>query len=262
MDADNELLLTTQEPARGWRFGWVLPILFRPRATMRRIVENAHPTSRTPLTLVVLAAVIHALVAGSIRAAAAAAGEVSLPQGFEFYTPEQQAQFMQAATATNNATFNYVLPAAGAALGVIVLWLLIGGLLHLVLTLFGGRGTSRSALNVAAWSFIPLLLRYVIQIVAMLMTDSLVASPGLAGFAPAGEGFFNAFLAGILSHVDIFLLWQIVLLWIGVHLSSRLPLLKSLLAVLATMLIVLALRALPAAVLAQFGGLTIIQPFL
>ena len=262
MDADNELLLTTQEPARGWRFGWVLPILFRPRATMRRIVENAHPTSRTPLTLVVLVAVIHALVAGSIRAAAAAAGEVSLPQGFEFYTPEQQAQFMQAATATNNTTFNYVLPAAGAALGVIVLWLLIGGLLHLVLTLFGGRGTSRSALNVAAWSFIPLLLRYVIQIVAMLMTDSLVASPGLAGFAPAGEGFFNAFLAGILSHVDIFLLWQIVLLWIGVHLSSRLPLLKSLLAVLATMLIVLALRALPAAVLAQFGGLTIIQPFL
>ncbi len=131
-----------------------------------------------------------------------------------------------------------------------------------MLTLFGGRGTSRSALNVAAWSFIPLLLRYVIQIVAMLMTDSLVASPGLAGFAPAGEGFFNAFLAGILSHVDIFLLWQIVLLWIGVHLSSRLPLLKSLLAVLATMLIVLALRALPAAVLAQFGGLTIIQPFL
>ncbi len=262
MDADNELLLTTQEPARGWRFCWVLPILFRPRATMRRIVENAHPTSRTPLTLVVLVAVIHALVAGSIRAAAAAAGEVSLPQGFEFYTPEQQAQFMQAATATNNATFNYVLPAAGAALGVIVLWLLIGGLLHLVLTLFGGRGTSRSALNVAAWSFIPLLLRYVIQIVAMLMTDSLVASPGLAGFAPAGEGFFNAFLAGILSHVDIFLLWQIVLLWIGVHLSSRLPLLKSLLAVLATMLIVLALRALPAAVLAQFGGLTIIQPFI
>ncbi len=262
MNAEDELLLTRQEAERAWRFDLVLPVLFRPRATLARIVENNYPTWRAPLVLLMLAAVIASVVAGSIKAAAAAAGEVTLPPGFEFYTPEQQAQFLQAATATNNATFNYLLPALGAALGIIVGWLLVGWLLHLLLTLLGGRGSSRSALNIAAWSAIPILVRYAVQIVAMLMTDRLVGAPGLSGFAPGGEGFANAFLAEVLSNIDIYLLWQIVLLLIGARLSSRLPRAKSWLAVLLTVAIVLALRALPAAVLAQFGGLTVIQPFL
>ena len=108
----------------------MLPVLFRPRSTLARIVENNQATWRTPIALLILASTVFALVAGSIKAAAAAAGEVTFPPGFEFYTPEQQAQFQQAATATNNTTFNYVLPALGAALGILIIWLLVGWLLH------------------------------------------------------------------------------------------------------------------------------------
>ncbi len=143
-----------------------------------------------------------------------------------------------------------------------MLWFVVGWLLHLVLTLLGGRGTSRAALNVAAWAALPALIRSLVQLVAMLATDQLIAAPGLAGFAPAGEGFANALLSGMLSNVDIYLLWQIVLLFIGVRLSSQLPALKCWLAILLTIVITLALRALPAAILAQFGGLTVIRPFL
>jgi hypothetical protein len=262
MAAEDELVLTQQEPDRAWRFDLVLPVLFRPRTTLGRIVAHHKPIWRAPLVLLILAAVASALVAGSIAARAAAAGQPTLPPDFEFLTPEQQAQFLQAATATNNPTFNYVLPALGAALGVIVVWLLIGWLLHLLLTLLGGRGTSGSALNVAAFAAAPALLRYGVQIVAMLVTGQAIAAPGLAGFAPAGEGFANALLAGMLSHVDVYLIWQIILLYIGVRLSSQLTRAKCWLAVLLTILIVLALRALPAAVLAQFGGMTVIRPFL
>lgn len=262
MNAEDELVLTTPTPGRAWRFELALPILFRPRATLARVVESDRPIWRAPILLLVLAAVAHALVAGSLKAAAAAAGELTLPPGFEFYTPEQQAQFMQAATATNNATFNYLLPALGAALGVIAVWLVVGWLLHLVLTLLGGRGTSGAALNVAAWSGMPIVVRLVVQLVAMLLTDHLIGAPGLSGFAPAGEGFLNALLAGVLANIDIYLLWQIILLVIGVRLSSQLPAARCWFAVLLTMLIVLALRALPGAILAQFGGLTVIQPFL
>jgi hypothetical protein len=96
----------------------------------------------------------------------------------------------------------------------------------------------------------------------MLTSDQLIAGPGLSGFAPAGEGITSALLGGILSSIDIYLVWQIVLLYIGVRVSSQLPRAKCWLAVLLTMIIVLALRALPAAILAQFGGLTVIRPFL
>lgn len=262
MNAEDELILTPQEPDRAWRFDLVLPVLFRPRSTFARIVENNHATWRTPLTLLILASIVSALIAGSIKAAAAAAGELTFPPGFEYYTPEQQAQFQQAATATNNTTFNYVLPAFGAALGVLIIWLLVGWLLHLIQTLLGGRGTSQGALNIAAWAAVPSLIRYAVQIVAMLMSDQLIPAPGLSGFAPAGEGVTSALVVGILSHIDIYLIWQILLLFIGVRLSSQLPRTKCWLAILLTIAIVLALRALPAAILAQFGGLTVIQPFL
>ena len=262
MNAEDELVLTPTEPDRAWRFDLVMPVLFRPWTGLGRVVAAARPLWRTPLLLLMLAAAASAVVAGSIKAAAAASGEITFPPGFEFYTPEQQAQFQQAATATNNTTFNYVLPALGAVLGVVVIWFLVGWLLHLLLTLLGGRGTSQAALNIAAWAALPTLLRYGVQIVAMLSTDRLISAPGLAGFAPAGEGFASALLAGVLSHIDIYLLWQILLLYIGVRLSSQLPRAKCWAAVLLTILMVLALRALPAAILAQFGGLTVIRPFL
>ena len=38
----------------------------------------------------------------------------------------------RAATATNNPNFNYVLPALGAVLGVLLMWLVVSWLLHLV----------------------------------------------------------------------------------------------------------------------------------
>lgn len=262
MNAEDELLLASSEPDRAWRFDLVLPTLFRPRATMARIVEHQRPTWRTPLTLVMLAAIGNALVAGSIKAAAAASGQITFPPGFEYYTPEQQAQFQQAATATNNSTFNYLLPALGAVLSVLVVWFMIGWLLHLIQTLFGGRGSSRAALNVAAWSFLPIALRFIVQIAVMLTSDQLIGGPGLSGFAPAGEGFGRALLAGALSMVDIYLLWQIILLYIGTSLSSQLSRAKCWAAVLLTIVIVLTLRALPAALMAQFGGLTVIRPFL
>jgi len=261
MDVQDELLPSSSNSNRAWRFDLVLPVLLRPRATLARIVANSHPTWRTPLVLLMLAAAGNALAAGTIKAAAAAAGEITFPPGFEYYTPEQQAQFQQAATATNNTTFNYLLPALGAVLSVIIVWFLIGWLMHLIQTLFGGRGTSRASLDIAAWSGLPLLVRYVVQIIVMLTSDQMIAGAGLSGFAPAGEGLGNALLAGILSHIDIYLIWQIVLLAIGLRLSSQLPRAKGWLTVLLTVIIMLALRALPAALLAQFGGLTVIQPF-
>lgn len=262
MNLEDDLLLSSSEPDRAWRFDLVLPMFVSPRATLARIVGNAHTIWRTPLLLIMLAAVASALVAGSIKAAAAATGQITFPPGFEFYTPEQQAQFQQAATATNNPTFNYVLPALGAAFGVIVIWFIIGWSLHLLQTLLGGRGTSRATLNIAAWAALPMIVRYAVEIAVMLTSDRLLAGAGLSGFAPLGEGIGRALLAGILSYIDIYLIWQVILLYIGVRLSSQLSRAKSWVVVLAALIIVLVLRALPSALLAQFGGLTVIRPFL
>jgi hypothetical protein len=261
MAIEDEVVQVTPRSERGWRFDLVLPLFLRPRSTLARIAAHNRANWRAPIALLSLAAVIRALVAGSINAAARATGEVPLPPGYEFYTQEQMAQFQQAATASNNPTFNYILPAVGALLGVIVVWLIAAWVLHLVLTLLGGRGTSQATVNVVAWAGLPALLRFVVQIIAIVVNDSLVAAPGLSGFTPTGEGFAHALLASILSQVDVYLIWTIILLVIGARVVSRLPIGKSTLAVLLVAALVMVLRALPTILLAQFSDLTVIRPF-
>lgn len=247
-------------PQRTWRFDLLLPLFVRPRATLARIAAYTRALWQTPLLLLLLATTGRALVSGRLNAAAKST-ELSLPPGFEFYTPEQMAQFQQTAAGTNNVTFNYILPTLGAVLGLLAVWILISGLLHLGLTLFGGRGSSQATVNIVAWASLPLVLRLVVQTVAMLASGRTMAAPGLAGFAPAGEGVFPALLMAMLSQIDIYLIWQTALLVIGAKAVSQLSTGKCVLVVLLVMLLVLALRALPATLLAQFGDMTVIQPF-
>lgn len=260
MTVDDETLPVSTGADRRWRFDLILPLFIHPRATLGRIAAANGAVWQVPILLLALAAVMRAFVEGGLSAAAVD-GELTLPPGFEYYTPEQMAQFQQAATATNNPTFNYILPALGALAGVIAVWLILGWLLHLVLTLLGGRGTSQATINVVAWASLPLLLRYAIQIGSMLVTRTAISAPGLSGFAPAETGFLAALISSVLSQIDIYLVWQTILLVIGVRLVSQLPAARCWLAVLLVLALVMILRALPSAVLAQFSDLTVIQPF-
>lgn len=249
------------EENRRWRFDWLLPALVQPRQTFGRIAAASAGTWLTPILVLMLTALVRVVISGSIKQAAAATGQITLPPGFEYYTPEQQAQFQQAMSATSGPVFTYVLPAVLALIGVLVGWLVIGWLLHLVLTLLGGRSSSAQILNIAAWASLPFALRDIVRIVAMLNSQQLLDYPGLSGFAPAGEGNTAIYLAALLSLVDIYLLWQIYLLGIGVRSGDSLPAGKAWTAVCLTVLFVLLVRAVPALIAAQFSDLTIIRPF-
>lgn len=244
-----------------WRFDWVLPVLFRPRKAFVEIAAATTALSQTPIVLFVLSTLIRTLVVGSIKAAAAASGQVQLPPGFEYYTPEQQAQFFQAASATSGPVFVYLLPAIMSIIGVLLGWLILSWLLHLVLTTFGGRGSSRQALNVVAWALLPFVIRDVVRIGAMWTTNQLVGHPGLSGFAPTEEGMLTIYAAALLRNLDIYLIWFILLTGIGLSLSSQISKGKAWFAILLTLIIVQLIRATPALIAAQFSDLTVIRPF-
>jgi hypothetical protein len=261
MTIHNDSQLLTLEPTQRWRFDWVLPALFQPRRTFAQIAAVGTGIWLTPITILLVTTLGRVLLIGSIKQAAAASGQVSLPPGFEFYTPEQQAQFQQAMTATSGPVFTYVLPAVMAILGVFLAWLVLGWVLHLVLTLLGGRGSSQQVLNVAAWASLPLAVRDVVRIGAMLNTDQLIAYAGLSGFASTGDGNMTLYLAALLALIDIYLLWHILLLAIGARASDNLSAAKAWGAVIFTVVGLLLLRALPPLIAAQFSDLTIIRPF-
>ena len=70
-----------------------------------------------------------------------------------------------------------------------------------------------------------------------------------------------AFARGMLGLIDIYLIWQIVLLVIGSTAGSGLKRGKVTWVILISMLILMLLMALPAFISAQLGGLKVDRPF-
>jgi hypothetical protein len=256
-----ETLAAPLPQRRRFHFDWILPAFLRPRRLFTQVKESEGDSWLTPVLVLTLAELGRVVTAGWLRQSAAASGEVSLPDGFDFWTPEQQAQFFQAQQATTGPAFVYIFPAIASLLGLWITWLLIASLLHLVLTLLGGRSQTRSAINFVAWALLPLAVRSVVSLGYMLFTQKLIVGYGLAGFAPNDETMLSAFLKEVLSFVDIYLLWAVALTALGAAMIASLPTRKALGGVLMTMSIVLALHALPGFIGSQITGLQVIPIF-
>jgi hypothetical protein len=244
------------------RFDWLVSALFRPRRTFTEIAAQPQGVWLTPLLVLSATGLIHAIVAGVFKQAAAQSGGMSLPPGFEYYTPEQQAQFQQAMAATSGPVFVYVFPAILSILGVWVGWLIVSGLLHLIFTLLGGRSSTSLASNLVAWGGLPLALRDGVRIVAMLVSRQLITHPGLSGFAPADDGGLSIYLTQLLGLIDLYVIWHLVLLAIGARAGTGLAPLKAWAGPLITLLVVLLLQALFGFLAVQLGNLNTIRPFL
>lgn len=249
------------KPTKRFRFDWVFGIVLHPRRTFEQIASQAKNSWLTPMLILTLATIARVVVGGRLKQGMMLSAGPTLPPDFQYYSPEQQAQFLQAAQATSGPVFIYVFPLIVALAGVWIGWLLVGGLLHLVLTLLGGRGETAYSINMVAWASIPFTLLEIVRSISMLTTKSLIESPGLAGFAPTNPDGSSTYLTALLSLVNIYLIWHIILLIIGVRKGSGLSALKALGGVVFTIGLVAALQALMSFLLGKLGGLTIIRPF-
>lgn len=244
-----------------WRFDWIFPLLFKPRQTYRTIIDALGSVAFTPIFLTAVSGLILSLVIGGVQDAANAAGQVQLPSGFEWYTPEQQAQYFQAASATSGPVFVYLLPAILSLAKLFLGWALLSWILHLVLTMFGGRGTSQQASNIVAWAYLPFVIRNVVQILFIWSSNTLISNAGLSGFTPEGEGTLYLYISALLSHIDIYFIWFVLLCGIGLSQSSQLRPGKAWFAVLLTFIIIQLIQAAPVFIAAQFNDLTVMSPF-
>lgn len=257
----NEPLPATLERPRPLRLDWIPQVLFRPREALKEIANQTGSVWITPLLVLTLSAILLVIVAGPIKQAAAQSGQVELPPEFQYLSPDDQAKIQEAMSATQGPVFIYVFPGLSAVAGVWIGWLVIGGLLHLALTLLGGRGATGAAMNLVAWSALPFAVRDLVRAFYMLSAGRLISEPGLSGFVGLGESVFSLYLNKLLASVDIYLVWQIILLVIGVRAASGLSRSKAVTGVLAAVLLVIVLRTLLSSVIARLAGITVIQPF-
>jgi len=242
-------------------FNWVPSVLFHPRRAFQRIATSPSATWLTPLLILSCLVLINVLVGGKLKSQAALMSENSYPPDFQYYTPERQAQYIQAIQSTQGPVFVYVLPAFMSLLGVWIGWLILSGILHLVTTLFGGRGSTAVSMNIVGWGSLPFAVRALVQVIYMLITSKLISSPGLSGFGPTGDAGGLIFLGQILRLIDIYIIWQILLVILGVRISTGLNTTKSSFGVILAVIIILLLQGGIAYLGSVLRNLTITRPF-
>ena len=248
--------LSNDEKPRRLHFEWVLPLFFRPARTLKTVVERDHPFWQTPLLILSVLAILVVLVGAPIRTQLSQqVGE--LPPDFQYWPPDQQEQYFASQANKANPLFIYLFPALGALIGIWLSWFLFGSILHLALTLSGSRGTSRQAINLVAWASLPFAIRSIVTILAILINKRLIEAAGVSGFIAADAQGFASFMRVLLAFVDIYLIWQVILLMVGSLPLTGLSRGKAWTAVLISVLLMLVLQTVPGYVSSLLSGLEI-----
>lgn len=250
-----DITLTQRSPRR-FDFSRLRAILFQPRSAFQEVSSESRATWLTPMLVLTLTAILAVLVAGYLKSHAALMGETPLPRDWQYWTPEMQNNYMQAQQATQGPVFMYIIPLIGSLAALWLGWLLLAALLHFGSTLLGGRGSMQSALNVVAWASLPFAVRDLLRVGFMLITRHAITSPGLSGFSSSA-----GFVVQLLTRIDIFLIWSVVLLVIGFAIAEALPRAKAVTGVLVVIVLMLLAQAGLGALSSGFGGLAVQRPF-
>jgi hypothetical protein len=245
-------------------------MIVRPRATLGYLRERGGRTWWVPALLAVLLVVLPTVVAAPIatrqaREAVLATQEQWGEQQEGKMSAEEQVQMEQAMSVAASPLITVVFPAVRGAVGLVVVWLVWAGVLHLAGLALGGRSTFGQMVCMVVWTWLPYTLRGLLQTVYILVSSQIIANPGLSGFAqgshtadelvPASPSLGQIVLRALLRQVDVFLFWNLILLVIGVMVTTHLPRRKAILATLGVWLLLTALGLIPTLV----GGLFVQQ---
>lgn len=235
-----------------------LTFLIRPRQVYEELTAEKGTPWLLPMLLLSLGLILRVLVAGYLRTRAAALGELTLPPDWEWWSPEMQNNYLQGIQTTQGPAYVFVIPAVTGLMGLWLGWPILSSMLHLTSTLLGGRGSQAKTLSVVAWSYLPYALRDILRAGYMLVVKHVILSPGLSGFAPSGA---SAFISNLLQGFDLFLVWQALLMVLGLSQLNGLSRPKTWLAVLLVLLVsILALAGL-SSFFASLSGSVVSRPF-
>ena len=115
-----------------------------------------------------------------------------------------------------------------AAAGILFGWLLRAALLHVSSMALGGRQSFGAVYRTSAWASFPLLLGSAVQLIYLLVGGGMIAGAGLSGLlaaAPAADGVAPtapSIPAILLSRVDFYTIWYVILLGVAVAAAGKL----------------------------------------
>jgi hypothetical protein len=251
----------TAKPVKKSVFVLLVGVLFRPKVTFGYLKDNHKKAWWLPALLILV------LTAAPLWAAArpSSPATVMSPDKMETITSfgPRMAEEMPLESSTSvvaSSGLNF-LKLGGAILGTIAAWLLWGGALYLASVFLGRSSSFGQMFRLEVWTWLPYGIRGLVQTIYILMTGAPIVNAGLSGFvinqaaaSPIAPGPGQLALASILGGVDVYLIWHLILISVGLMAFTGLKYRKALTAVLAIWLVFALLGIVPAIFGGMLGG--------
>jgi hypothetical protein len=150
----------------------------------------------------------------------------------------------------------------GTVIGTFAAWLLWGGGLYLASVFLGRSSSFGQMFRLAVWTWLPYGLRGLVQIVYVLVTGEAIVNAGFSGFvidkgvtSVISPGPGQLALASILSRVDVFAIWHVLLVSVALMAFTSLARRKALTATLAIWFVFALVGIVPAIFGGMVGGI-------
>jgi len=243
-------------------FALLLGVFFRPRKTFDYLKDNHKKAWWLPALLVLLLTVAPLWAAARPSPATTlmppdkmemiAQGDPRMFEGMPYPGPDS----------VSAASGPSLLKLGGALLGTFAAWLLWGGALYLASVFLGRSSSFGQMFRLVVWTWLPYGLRGLVQTIYMMTTSAAIANAGFSGFVidrgatsliPPGPG--QLALASILSRVDVFTIWHVLLVSVALMSFTNLTRRKALGATLAIWIVFALVGIVPAIFGGMLGGI-------
>lgn len=197
----------------------LLGMVIRPDRTLSYIREHSKWLWLVPAILAIIIFIIKGIVTAPIAAKFAAE---QMQKQLANIRPEQLAQMPSMVTKGPSPTFIALTTIGGRLLALAISWLFQAGVLHFVCLPLGSQGRFLQMFSVVAWAWLPYFVRDVFQTAYTTLTHKLITHSGLSSLVATGDPLRDStnLVYALLSRIDLFLFWNLLLLIIGVAVVS------------------------------------------
>jgi hypothetical protein len=204
-------------------------ILARPAQTLTYLRDQSQRTWLAPVILAILLAVAQSLVTIPVSTQAATA---QLGEQVAQMPAEERAQIEGQMDAGARLPLLAGTALVSGLIGLWARWFIRSGAIHLISLGLGGRNRFGQVFSMVVWTSVPLLIRSLLQTLNVAFSGVLPTHRGLAAYVaalgqplPAGAPY--ALLSN--AQLDVFVLWNLMLLALGVLITTELSRTKALL---------------------------------
>lgn len=233
-------------------------VLIRPRRTFERMRDATQGYWWVVFALALAALIVSTVATVPVQVEAQQAAFDAQMEQFEDLPPEQLAQIEQTQQIFSSTIMLSAIGTATGIAGLLFRYLLRAGVLFLLGLALGGQASFKQVWRMAVWTTLPLVVGSIVSAAAVILTGNLPAAGLSYVFADAELAAASPILIAILGRIDLYTLWSLALIAVGLVATARLSLAKSAGIAAAFWLLgtgwAVATAAVGQALLSSFGG--------